>query len=119
MNEDNKYYVPKLSDFHVGYEYEKSDDENIQEWHTEIKNIDFEWLDIYIEDGRIRVPYLTQGQIKAEGWKVVGSTLCKDIFDLYIDKTTIMIYDYNGDCYFNGECKSINEFRYICKLLKI
>jgi len=113
---------------------------------TEIDNE--EYLKLSIEDvikrvklNEIRVPYLTKEQIEAEGWSYKGKT--QDIwFEKELDYDmgswtaykVVMQYGVNDkrlrifavdridkldyDC-FIGECKDINTFRYICKLLKI
>lgn len=101
------------------------------------------------EKNTIRVPYLTRDQIRAEGWFPVGDTDDKvsgwfykdhpDIevfngefflndtlvpsenYDLFFDEKTrmVMISDVDGERLFNSVCKSINEFRYIIKILNI
>ena len=85
-----------------------------------------------IEQKRIRTPYLTKEAIEAEGWKQVKwsnseiLTFTKDKYwhcwytldgnVLSVDKGTrpLLIHQY-----FRGSCPSINEFRYIMKLLGI
>lgn len=139
MNEDDKYYVPDIEDFRIGYEYEKSNDENKSEWRVEIKDWDFEGLDFYLREGMIRVPYLSQEQIENEGWIEVilsgdfidGSNLKVDMIRMkknteyepllltYNLKTKMMEIGNVRDILFSGECKDINTFRWICKLLKI
>lgn len=125
MNEDDKYYVPDIEDFRIGYEYEKSNDENKSEWRVEIKDWDFEGLDFYLREGMIRVPYLTHEQIKNEGWTYTPdfNHYYKNIddekgygIDFFED---YMIISDCGEPIFRGIIKSINEFRYISKLLKI
>lgn len=121
--EKDKYYVPDIEDFRIGYEFEF---QGIPKgWHkmtfseeNSLKNMRY---NIEKLKDAVRVPYLSQEQIENEGWKLEGSVICKGNFEVYIDsnKHTAVIYNYNGMCYFQGECKSINEFRYICKLLKI
>lgn len=89
----------------------------------------------------IRVPYLTKEQIEAEGWKVTTPTPKATIhWKLFITKGNVMggllndgrlelvLQDVllddrteatsNGRIYL-GECKDINTFRMICKLLGI
>lgn len=89
--------------------------------------------------GSYIVPYLTKEQIEAEGWKE-GDTYYKTLekandyatyFCAFMDDHKIRISEYtktNPDevwrmqrrsIVFEGECKDINTFRYICKLLKI
>lgn len=95
--------------------------------------------------GEIRIPYLTKEQIEAEGWKEFGKSPMHDgrigfekgnYFLVYHDdketkmrgKIEIVMKDVlldpytewtsNGRLYF-GQCKDINTFRYISKLLGI
>lgn len=97
---------------------------------------------------RIRVPYLTKEQIDAEGWKyhqtIPDSIFSKSYVEYYKDiewfKVVISISETshyltiekvfqnvqagNGlqefrNTMYNGECKDINTFRKICKLLRI
>lgn len=86
----------------------------------------------------IRVPYLTKEQIEAEGWEFVESNKSINILtfkiiindhswyelDYFTDSKTLIITKYyiHGDedlGLYNGECKDINTFRYITKLLRI
>lgn len=95
--------------------------------------------------GYIKTPYLTKEQIEAEGWRGFGKARTDDgrvgyekgnYFLIYHeDKSTkmkgrieIIIKDVLHDPYteftsngrlFLGQCKDINTFRYICKLLGI
>ena len=82
---------------------------------------------------KIRVPYLTKEQIEADGWEYMNSSKFSSTVLYFQKKTTdgvisleLCINDHNiaigYDLYepmYNGYCPSINEFRYICKLLKI
>jgi hypothetical protein len=103
--------------------------------------LDFEYM---LKQGRIRVPYLTKEQIEKEGWKYY-STLSEGDGELKDSTTTAYVYKKDGfTCRFSvvdrtislyakpinndewwiriifrGECKDINTFRYICKLLGI
>lgn len=90
----------------------------------------------------VRVPYITKEQIEAEGWAVITEeslykgmlTTVKDNGHTYYcriyDGQNIFISQYrpaSGNLWsmsmkstlFDGKCPSINEFRYICKLLNI
>lgn len=97
-----------------------------------------------IKRKNIRVPYLTKEQIESEGWKITknlddeeltGQKIKSDFtfFEIYYDtflKELIVeefnqaqlvnakTGDYNSNTIFKGECKSINEFRIIIKMLK-
>lgn len=95
---------------------------------------------------QIRVPYLTKEQIEAEGWEYVKNTNTVDIdichifnkenFMLgwfpFINKIAVLVRDpskafdingviieYNNTNRYTGECKDINTFRLIQKLLGI
>lgn len=123
--EKDKYYIPDIEDFRIGYEYEKSNDENKSEWRVEIKDWDFEGLDFYLREGMIRVPYLTQEQIEAEGWNDGVKANKKGYIYSYIYEDRQLTIKKLANCpfpdeiVFSGECKSVNELRYISKLLKI
>lgn len=101
-----------------------------------------------IRESEIRVPYLTKEQIEAEGWykehipnvftgndeiqegfsKYINDRLSVHLFYDYEEKT-LLIYrqvvyntisgNWTEEKLFDGECKDINTFRYICKLLNI
>jgi hypothetical protein len=102
---------------------------------------------IWVNDS-IRVPYLTKEQIEAEGWKyyqtIPDSIFSKSYVEYYKDvewfKIVISISETshyltiekvfqnvragNGlqefrNTMYNGECKDINTFRKLCKLLHI
>jgi len=134
-----EYYTPNIEDIKVGYECEvqniiralthsvdyviRTDIVYDENWVKVI--VDYPvYLQIHyyielLESTHLRTPYLTKEQIEAEGWKFIGTVLCKLNYQVYLENTQLHITDHNGDTYFLGECKSINEFRYICKLLKI
>jgi hypothetical protein len=82
--------------------------------------------------GIVRTPYLTKEQIEAEGWKQMPPpiiSISKEFRDIPFIKNGYRL-DYNsnsnqlaitvsGQFLFYGECKCINTFRTICKLLNI
>jgi hypothetical protein len=72
---DNKYYIPTLEEFHVGFRYEfntKVLRPGTDGWEgmslevNELTNIEF-----HIERGEIRVKYLDQADLVELGWKGV------------------------------------------------
>lgn len=93
----------------------------------------------------IRTPYLTKEQIEAEGWvflpdnsqedwlefraqkKRLGVTPSEDAWNMVIYCPTVqkllilMRYtnDFEEETFYDGQCKSINEFRKIIKWIKI
>lgn len=132
--ENNKYYVPDIEDIHIGYECERII-RIIGEFDTEIHWDWFKWIltdendvkQAIIHIHALRTPYLTKGQIEAEGWEFKDDNnhyyISGDhggyILELE-DKHIIKIIDlFDSEPIFYGKCPSINEFRYICKLLNI
>ena len=119
---ENKYFTPDIEDIHAGYEcelliYDKWEP-NIVKPYTALESVVK-----CIKDKVIRVPYLTKEQIEAEGWKHSE----KDCFN-YNDRWMCSWYpEYNrmefcddeNENGFAGECKDINTFRKIIKLLNI
>lgn len=146
--EEQKYFIPKIEDIYSGYQYERERNGKWEKVNEFSNDYDYDDNPHYalmrdIEEGKIRVPYLTKEQIEDEGWneteltkKVAGDYKRKafiknnyfliwDTFrDSYIEITLI---DPSKDYRFMSPenfkctmpCKDINELRYICKLLKI
>lgn len=125
--EKDKYYVPDIEDFRIGYKFEF---QGIPKgWHkmtfseeNSLKNMRY---NIEKLKDAVRVPYLSQEQIENEGWIYTPdfNHYYKNIdnekgygIDFFED---YMIISDCGEPIFRGIIKSINEFRYICKLLKI
>lgn len=148
---NDKYFVPKIEDFKVGFEYEF---QGIPEgWHKMVFSVEnsLKTMAYNIKEGYIRVAYLTKKQIETEGWKFDSSSkenkvpskkedeyisfirkkkddAPKGIFTsnelIYFINTHKLVINNGEDsddyyCYFDGECKDINTFRYIYKLLNI
>lgn len=133
MNDNDKYFVPEIEDFHIGYEFEfqgvpKGWHKMIFSEENSLKNMRY---NIEKLKDAVRVSYLSQEQIENEGWMNFGSipqagmihmkkdTQYDPLLLSYHMNTKMMIIETIRDVLFSGECKSINEFRYICKLLKI
>lgn len=130
---ENKYFTPDITDIRVGYECQMFDDrfqdpKNIN-WTNVILD-DWEQVGYAIEDikWRVRVPYLTKEQIEAEGWIHTGMTLFHkneyslDIIfegDIYSTPYTMSLTSNSYYPSYTGQCKDINTFRYICKLINI
>lgn len=133
MEKDLKYYIPNKEDVRIGYEYELARNDEQTDWAFYIQDHDFEGLEFYITDGYMRTLYLTSEQIESEEWKVTNLLIGE--FDTSIDNAIIefskkeykLLFDsnnhhitlYSKGILYNGECKSINELRTICKWLKI
>jgi hypothetical protein len=144
---ENKYFTPDIEDFHIGYECELLMNTNVSILNPtsnapEFKPFIFEKnkIELLIElYDSIRVPYLTKEQIEAEGWKEE---------QMYLNGTFVMILGELNEGYelmfaegnsqivitrvwtlfddqvkrdntYKGNCKDINTFRKIIKLLNI
>lgn len=112
-----RYYKPEVSDLFIGYECEYNL-ENSDKWnYIKIGAIKSEYDINYL-----RTPYLTKEQIEAEGW----------IHKQYVKDSQLVFNFVKGDWYleywvgqipyieigregydtgYNGNCKSVNEFR--------
>lgn len=127
---ENKYFTPDIEDFHIGYEFQRfiprSNATEEECWETiklSVNYLTLDEIDDEIIEKEIRVPYLTKEQIEAEGWKHYGN----NCFDLnsrwfcswYPEQKRLEVYDNENENQFAGECKDINTFRKICKLLEI
>ena len=132
---ENKYFTPDIEDICIGYECEINNThgkwESITITFTNSNSFyktDIAEVCLLVEDKYVRVPYLTKEQIEAEGWKV-DYTLGD--FDYYVKTVNDEEYELEF-CYkerininiwkrtlYHGECKDINTFRKIIKLLGI
>ena len=137
-----KYFRPAKEDIHIGYEIE-SYEWSMDEAGDPALNYD-RWVPVKLEQpfvqtilqygvNGIRVPYLTDQQIVDEGWEKTfdnASLFNKKIEDYtyfisHNDEHKIemsKIKDLRNDSsiqLFNGKCPSINEFRFICKLIGV
>lgn len=135
---NNKYYTPNKEDLRIGYECEISIPQDIH-------FLNYDWEKVVIKEeffnhekpyfpftSKIRVPYLTKEQIESEGWEFGESQYGLRFYakkNNIILGTRALFYEARWlevfregiplTHLFSGQCKSINEFRYICKLLNI
>lgn len=139
-----EYFTPSIEDIRVGYEAEMSLNGKDNWRHVILKEKDFEpfsWFDHHEEKPTyrkvtFRTPYLTTEQILAEGWKegTKGvTTITKEPIQYFLKDNHVIMWvechrhieisiKVNEDIFrylYQGECKDINTFRYICKLLGI
>lgn len=137
-------YVPDLSDLFVGYEcmrcmYSSHIDGSPGKRYCEqtlslgaLRGLD----DGRLSDGMwhdIRTMYLTKGQLEKDGWVTANPNIpshieihthTKDGWMLEFNSTPKepnhrIVYLSRGPRWYNGNCKSINEFRKVFKWLNI
>jgi hypothetical protein len=124
---ENKYFTPDIEDLCIGYELEllcviEGNNEKEETWkNTIIYNLYVENKEEFIKS--VRVPYLTKEQIEAEGWKHSEKN-CFDFNDRwmcswYPEHNRMEFYDDENENGFAGNCKDINTFRKLIKLLGI
>ena len=138
---ENKYFTPDIEDIHAGYECEllifDKWEPNIVKSYTELRSVDE-----CIKDKVFRVPYLTKEQIEAEGWELIqiypkgacifqkgtkeeGCELTCDFTEHRVHFTKLYFYGLDDEytrtklTWSSLECKDINTFRKIIKLLNI
>jgi len=135
---DDKYFYPEIEDIFVGYECESTNNgEHWYKWKFEQHN--FPALDLEILNNMYRTQYLTKEQLENEGWKVEGVYPDGSVIMILGDKSkgwefllpskgnnTIItkLWEIHSDEYkrsviYKGECKDINTFYKLKKLLKI
>ena len=145
----NKYFTPDIEEMFVGCEFEMHDTwgnwKKLILTEELLKNpliglgsgnerVPWYW--------KIRVPYLTKEQIEAEGWELIqiypkgacifqkgtkeeGCELTCDFTEHRVHFTELYFYGLDDEytrtklTWRSLECKDINTFRKICKLLKI
>lgn len=127
IKDSNEFYTPDISDIRIGYECELYDDDD-RDW-TFIKVINqSDLLNVTGLDLQLRVAYLTKEAIEAEGWTsdeegTENFFIYKNNYRYYLFwypvQNRVEFGDEENEIGFAGECKSINEFRYICYLLNI
>jgi hypothetical protein len=134
------YYIPSISDLHIGYEcevYGQNTTKLIKNiaWYPVLVKINaeigsavgFNQLPNLLKKGYIRTLFLTKEQIEAEGW----TSVTKDGFvkgEYRLMYGTIIAEDRHirvmnitrdKDVIYFGSWKSINEFRKIVNMLEI
>lgn len=134
MEDRDKYFTPDIEDLCIGYECEINNAKGYKD-DFEVTVIGYkipggytsELSDIIamVDDGygEIRTPYLTKKQIEAEGWKNTLGSNYRKINDntvfCYYENNSLIIWTRGMRSIFDGECKSINEFRKIIKFINI
>ncbi len=117
------YFTPSIEDIRVGYECEidwagmAGGRENYLKQILKLNELS--GMNEFFIKAAVRVPYLTKEQIEAEGWEEHANGFEKDGNLLKLLNNRDVIISHAGFSKFCGECKDINTFRYICKLLNI
>ena len=120
----NKYYTPDISEFHVGFEYECSSDKGELWYSVIIEQLkDYLTLEDDLRYDLVRVKYLDKEDIEGLGFEHVGSLWFKDINNFKIRKwkdRELDIYkhyisDNEDQLIFRGSIKNKSE---LVKLLK-
>lgn len=130
--EELKYYTPDIEDIRIGYECEVNNAKGYKKTFEPLcidYKIDGGYKDeigeiiAMIDDGygEVRTPYLTKEQIEAEGWEWVNIDQCfiKNGIELYLEEDNKIAILKQPEFLYQGKCKSINEFKTICKWLNI
>lgn len=125
---ENKYYTPKMSDFHLGFEFEEKIAEDI--WHP--RTFLFKWFkeDIILkllDKNKIRVKHLDREDIESLKWKYISKYEYKKEktnhlfnYELYISKNNQIIYINHGQrTLFEGAIKNKSELKKIMQMLNI
>lgn len=143
---ENKYYIPTIQEFHVGFTYEyiqfthkggitwrgRLHDAIQKSWLKKTYEIDsphsFADIGNYIDNGFIRVKALDEADIVEAGWKQnenQSPSYCADyllgddwILDIFDSERGIRIM-YHSEIRFFGIIKNYNELLKIMEMLKI
>ena len=133
LNMEKRYYTPQIDELFVGYQCEKLDYSKVPEeiWIPYILP-EYKEINTYT---KIKTKYLDSEDIEKEGFKLLYKINNKNSRDfpegeiscfimgkyvsLYFHKNTNLVHIQNKGLYYKGGCKSINEFRKICKWLNI
>lgn len=135
-----KYFTPSIEDIRVGYECESHEtsfdrdrpgpEYNYDRWVPCRLSLDdviyiLSYQKNKLGGNGLRVPYLTQEQIESENWGYMGGHYIKNEWSLQVWnwRDSIWLYinelDVEENIIYWGECKDINTFRQIMKLLGI
>ena len=135
---DTKYYIPDISEFHVGFEYErmngtdweKAELTNVDCWGTMARGYENEFEEIDSLIRSVRVKYLDKEDIESLGFEhdqttkdgsyfYSGTLITENQWCINLKDFTIDIYDINSksDFRFNGLVKNKSELKRILKMI--
>lgn len=135
MEQDNKYYIPEIEEFHIGFAYEYLT--NGDDWikHTISCKTDLIECILDLEENNIRVKYLDREDIESFGFVeeifksenvtylkkdscvIIIDNLVKNLFIGLIDPYAVPPKKYIA--LFNGTIKNKSELKRILKQLDI
>lgn len=135
----NKYFTPQIEDFRVGYKCETKQSSG---WYNWIVNDIHDVMDLYgrLSTNDVRTKYLDKDDIESLGWKQISAISGENFEVRFLNKIFEMgvLFNSNGNnirikiynplktetysypnILYSGRCPSINELKYIMKLLNI
>lgn len=127
---ENKYYIPTIEEFHIGFRYEHYEDWDIpnkeKEWHKQIYGEGCIVGDYDIKYGIIRVKCLDEADIIEAGWNIdkecctdyVLGDYTMDTYNWVHKPFEIVIKDFNV-ILFCGHIKNYNELLKVMEMLGI
>jgi hypothetical protein len=104
---ENKYYIPDISEFHVGFEFEYK--HPLRDWENKIFNTNFYLESNYFIKTQTRVKYLDKEDIESLGFKCIieeDSLYC--IKESYNNSKLILEYN-KWNTYISEESKTIEH----------
>jgi hypothetical protein len=126
MNEENKYYVPEISEFHVGFECELKDNDKVHEWFPIMCTMSTPF-DVDSSHYSARVKYLDKEDIESLGFKQSERDEfwydhIEDRFWLYKEDNLSdrwIIDDNESEYHFAGTIKNKSELKKLMQQLNI
>lgn len=118
---ENKYFTPGEEDIRIGYECEVLHGEDWETYTVTVPTA-LMWTIGDLKDKKLRVPFLSNEQIEKEGWEKRANGYHYEDWVIKHDKLLnriIVIHNPTHLCKYEGQCKDINTFKYIIKLLNI
>jgi hypothetical protein len=101
---ENKYYVPQIEEFYVGFEYERLYDENdlLYEWEKLVFDADDEYLTLSqianeIDFDQIRVKVLDKSDVESLGFRITKEYSIEFEAQLHIDDYSFYDLTYEWD----------------------
>lgn len=132
--EQNKYYTPSIEGFHIGFEYEVNQSNNIPtygypSYKKEILDRNnLKYLDNRLNSNLIRVKYLNKEDIESLGWEHIGGKLAVDSLQEYCisnfilyhsEKNSTFLSIDKGNQIFRGRIKNKSELKKLMSQLDI